>query len=244
MRAGANTKSKAMQRALKKGCATPLCEPCGFAEKHVPTPWRYSQPGTPYPCDDPLIGEKVWLRGDTGPAEILGCATPVGPSLLQLDRVSKRRQCEGALVVDSPRWGRHAVTRSVVRERRRRKSKPGRKTCYCAGIPHPHREASSPLCEKHPDNLARLHELSRDAYEGRERDEVRFIESARRAAKRKVAAPVVETIEDANAVVAALDARQQENYFAALGRSVAPRSEFKKRVSAARKSARSQGWNV
>lgn len=239
MRAPVNTSSKSMERALSKGCASPLCEPCGFAERRVPAVWKTAQPGTPYPCDDPMIGETVTLRGDTEPSTVVGCATPVGPSLLQWGRTSRRRECEGALVVRTPLGVETAVTRSVIRERRRQRTKPGRATCSCPGLPYPHREGSSPLCEKHPANLGELSQLSRDAYEGGPRDETRFVAAARKAAKRGAK---VDSLDDANALVRMLEARQQEDFNAAVKRSMAPRSEYKKRLSAARKSARAAGW--
>lgn len=242
MRADVNTSKRSIRDAMAAGCGpSPLCVPCGFRDKPVPSAWKTSMPGTPYPCDDPAIGSEVVLRGDSAPSVVVGCATPVGPSLLQLGRVSQRRQCEGALLVRTPLGIVTPVTRSVVRERKRRTSKPGRATCYCAGVAHPHREGSTPLCEKHPDNLGELVALSRDAYEGGERDEVRFIASASRAAKGRAK---VETVDDANAFVHALEARQVEDYQKSEARRMEPRKVYKARLAKAKAEARRMGWAV
>lgn len=240
MRAGADFQSKAMKPYFETGCASPLCVPCGYDKKRVPDAWKHAAPGTAYPCNDPMIGEKVVLRGDTEPSTVVGCATPVGPSLLQWGRTSKRRECEGALMVRTPLGVETPVTRSVVRERRRQRTKPGRATCSCTGVPYPHREGSTPLCERVGGGLEELAALSRDAYEGGERDEARFIAAASKAAKRGVK---VETIDDAAAVLGGLQARQVEEFNAATARMMAPRSDYKKRVAAAKKSAREAGWN-
>lgn len=230
-----------MKPYWETGCASPLCVPCGFDKKRVPDAWKHATPGTPYPCSDPMIGEKVTLRGDTAPSTVVGCATPVGPSLLQWGRTSKRRECEGSLVVRTPLGVETAVTRSVVRERRRQATKPGRATCSCTGVPYPHREGSTPLCERAGGGLEELGALARDAYEGGARDEARFIAAASRAAKRGVK---VETIDDAAAVLRGLEARQVEEFNASMKRAMAPRSEYRKRVAAAKKAAREAGWDL
>lgn len=241
-RAGVNTSKKKIREQMASGCGpSPLCRPCGFSKKRVPAVWNTALPGTEYPCDDPAIGAEVTLRGDLAPSRVVGCATPIGPSILQHGRVSKRRECEGALVVETPLGLRIPVTRSVVRERRRQASKPGRKTCSCAGMPYPHREGSSPLCERHPDNVVQLAELARDAYEGGDADEARFIASAARASKRGAS---VSTIDDAQAVLRAFETRQADDYQKAETRRLAPRREYKARLAKAKAALRAEGWDV
>ncbi|MFO0610672.1 MAG: hypothetical protein U0324_46350 [Polyangiales bacterium] len=239
-RAGVNTRNKRLRAAMAEGCGpSPLCKPCGFSKKPVRTEWRVMPPGTPYTCDDPQVGKLVTLRGDTAPSVVVGCATPMGPGLLQMGRVSKRYECQGALVLRTPLGLHVLVPRSVVVERQRLQ-RPGRAVCSCTGLPWPHREASSPLCERHPSNPAALAELERAAYEGGERDEARFMAAASRAKPRAR----VETMDDARRVLAALLNEQREAYDAADKRRAAPRSEYQKRVSAARREARAEGWDV
>lgn len=242
MKAGTNTRAKAIREAMARGCGpSPLCVPCGFAEKRVPAPWKASPPGTPYPCDDAAIGSEVLLRGDTLPSRVVGCATPAGPGLLQFGRVSKRRECEGSLLVRTPLGVTIPVARSVVRERQRQRREPGRATCSCAGLPWPHREGSTPLCERwQGGGLEELRELGRDAYED-DRREPQFIAAAQRAARGRVA---VLTADDARSVVEELTRVQAETYEAAEARRMEPRSAYKKRVTAAKRAARREGWDV
>lgn len=243
MRAGVNTSKKAMREAMAEGCGiNPLCGPCDFAKKPVPEAWRTMPPGWSYEtaAPDPLAGRVFTLRGSDALYVVVGPATPIGPGIMQYNRVSKRRQCEGAVIVRSPLGVDFPLTRSVVRERLRQ-TKPGRGTCACVAVPYPHREGSTPLCERHPDNLGQLAELSRDAYEGGERDEARFIASARRASKRGAK---VETVEDANAVLRSLEAKQVEEYQKSERRRMAPRREYRARLARAKAALRAEGWAV
>lgn len=235
-----NTSNKRIRKQMAEGLGpSPLCLPCGWDGKPVPSAWLRQMPGTEYPCDDPRIGEQVTLKGDTAPSTIVGCATPMGPGLLQMGRVSDRYACQGSLVVETPLGLRVPVRRSTVTELKRA-AKPGRRTCRCAGLPYPHREGSLPQCELAPGGgVAGLEELARDAYEGDERDEARFITAARKNTRGRV-----ETIEDAQRLIDALRQRQAAMYDAADARRMAPRSEYKKRVARAKRDARSEGWDV
>lgn len=221
---GVNTSAKAL-RALAAECGlSPLCKPCGWAEKpNIPRPWKQQLPGTPYspPTPDPLAGLRVTLRGDDRPSTVTGPATPMGPGLLQRGRVSTRYECQGAVMVRTPLGIETPVPRSVVRERARLED-AARATCRCAGLPYPHRVASSPLCEVHPRGVGALRELSRDAYE--EGDDER-------------AAAL-------DATAARLERLQGEAYAAAEKRRAAPKTEYKRRVSAAKRDARREGWDV
>ncbi len=248
MKAGVDTRKQAIRDAMAAGCGpSPLCAPCGFASKRVPDAWKHAMPGTPYEpaTPDPLTGKRVVLRGDEeygsrGFSTVLGPATPIGPSLLQWGRTSKRRECEGAVMVKTPLGVVTPVTRSVVRERLRRAEKPGRATCYCAGLPWPHREASSPLCEKSGGGLAELAELERDAFEGSERDERRFMAAAARASKREN----VETVDDARAALRELEAAQAELYQRSEARRMEPKKDYKARLAAAKRAVRAAGWKL
>lgn len=241
MRTSVNTGSKKIRAQMAEGCGpSPLCAPCKFSKKRVPAVWRDALPGTPYASKDPLIGTEVILRGDTRPSTIVSAATPIGPSLLQLGRVSQRRQCEGAVIVKTPLGIRTPVTRSVVRERKRL-AKPERAVCTCGGLPYPHRVASSPLCTQSDVSLEALADLSRDAYEGGERDEARFIAAARKAGGRKSR---VSSVDEAARLFADLQRGQEELYHAADKRRMEPKSVYKKRLSDQRAMARKMGWSV
>ena len=245
MRASVNTSKKAIRDQMAKGCGpSPLCVPCGFRDKRVPAAWKYALPGTPYEADDPMIGERVTLRGDASPSVVVGVATPIGPGLPQQGRVSKRRECEGALLLRTPLGVVTPVTRSVVRERRRQESKPGRATCTCAGLPYPHREASSPLCELHSASVGELGALASDAWEDPERAEPRLIAAARRAAGKRGAA--VNTADDARRVLEELQGRQAAMYGEAERRLADPKTkkQYKARVASAKRAARALGWDV
>lgn len=216
-----NTSSKAL-RELASACGlSPLCKPCGWQKKAVPKAWKQQLPGTPYTpaTRDPLEGLAVTLRGDAGPSKVTGPATPMGPSLLQMGRVSTRYECQGAVMVKTPLGLETPVPRSVVRERARLEL-PDRQTCKCNGLPYPHRVASSPLCEVHPRNPSALREFSRDAYEEGDDD---------RAA-------------DFDATAARLEQLQEEAYRASEKRRGETKSAYQKRISAAKRDARRAGW--
>lgn len=213
--------SKALAKMARECGLSPLCEPCGWRERRVPRAWRQQLPGTPYDADEPLAGLEVVLRGDDRPSRVVGPATPMGPSLLQMGRVSRRYECQGAVMVKTPLGLETPVPRSVVRERARL-ADPRRATCRCTGLPYPHRIASSPLCEQHPENAAALRERARDAYE--EGDDERAEKLERRAA--------------------ALDRRAEKAYREAEQRAGETRADYQKRITRAKKHARSQGWRV
>ncbi len=242
MKANVNTSSRAMREAMAEGCGpSPLCRPCGFTSKRVPTAWKVSPPGTPYPCDDPALGVEVILRGDRAPSRVVGCATPTGPGLLQFGRVSQRRQCEGSLLVRTPLGLVTPVARSVVRERLRQQGEAGRATCRCAGLPWPHREGSTPLCARWSGGgLEELRDLASDAWED-ERREPAFVAAATRAARGR---REVSSVDDARGVLRELDAMQRDAFAAAEARRMEPRSAYRKRVSSARREARREGWDV
>lgn len=216
-----NTKNKRVQRSMADGGGpSPLAVSGRWATKRVPSAWKRQLPGTPYPCDDAAIGTEVTLRGDDAPSLVTGCATPVGPSLLQRGRVSDRYEHQGALMVRLPVGVEVPVPRSVVRERQRREREAGRETCTCTGLPFPHRAASSPLCELHPDNAGELAARERDAYEVGDDDAAATFRAA---------------VED-------IERRQGEAYRAAEKRRAEGKGAYRKRVSAARRDARSEGW--
>lgn len=99
-----------------------LCGVCGWAGKRIPRAWLEERPGTPYPGASKLLGAKVKLRGDEVESTVVSLATPLGGTLFQTGRQSKRARCQGAYVVATP-FGRGfietAVPKSTVRERRR-----------------------------------------------------------------------------------------------------------------------------
>jgi len=241
MARGVNTSNKNVKRSMERGSGpSPLALGCGWDRKSRVVPaWKRQLPGTEYPCNDRMLGESVTLRGDTAPSRIVGCATPLGPGILQDGRVSDRYACQGSLVVETPLGLRVPVPRSKVVERRRA-SKPGRATCSCPGLPYPHREASSPHCEKHPSNASALEELARDAYEGGEADERRLFAAARKAKR----TATVETLDDARALISSLQTEQEAMFRAAEKRRAEPRKAYKARVAAAKKDARAKGWKL
>lgn len=218
---GVNSSSKALQRLVKECGLSPLCKPCGWSEKKVPAPWKRQLPGTPYEADEPLRGRAVTLRGDSAPSVVVGPATPMGPGLLQRGRVSTRYECQGSVMVRTPLGLQTPVPRSVVRERMRLEQ-PERATCRCAGLPYPHRVASSKLCELHPQNAGALRDLARDAYEVG--DDERAEEFGGRAS--------------------ALERLQAEVFRDAEMRAVKGRADYRKRLTQAKRDARREGWDV
>lgn len=95
---------------------------CGWEGRTLPRSWVELPPGAPYAGRSKLLGSKVRLRGDEVDSVVVSLATPVGPSLLQTGRLSRRASCEGAVIVRTPLGAgavETAVRKSVVRERRR-----------------------------------------------------------------------------------------------------------------------------
>lgn len=219
--AGVNSSAKALQRLAKECGLSPLCKPCGWPGKKVPAAWKRQLPGTPYDAEEPLRGLRATLRGDSAPSVVVGPATPMGPGLLQRGRVSTRYECQGSVMVRTPLGLEVPVPRSVVRERARL-AKPARATCRCAGLPYPHRVASSPLCELSPRNAPALRDLARDAYE--EGDDDRASELEGRAS--------------------ALERLQMDVFRDAEARAAKGRADYRKRLTAARRDARREGWDV
>lgn len=99
-----------------------LCKVCGWEGKRIPRAWLDERPGTPYPGKSKLVGARVRLRGDDVDSIVTSVATPLGGTLFQTGRQSKRAQCQGAYIVSTPFGRGHietAVPKSTVRERRR-----------------------------------------------------------------------------------------------------------------------------
>lgn len=219
---GVNTASKALRKLAASCGLSPLCKPCGWDKKaNIPRPWKQQLPGTPYDATEALRGLQVTLRGDAAPSVVTGPATPMGPGLLQRGRVSTRYECQGAVMVRTPLGIETPVPRSVVRERARLEE-PGRQTCNCNGVPWPHRVGSLPACEFSGRGAGPLRELARDAYEVGDDDQADAHERAARA----------------------LERLQAEMFTAAERRRMQPRSAYQKRVTAAKKDARREGWDV
>lgn len=104
------------------GPGTGLCRLCNWEGRTLPRPWVELPPGAPYEGKSKLLGSKVRLRGDEVDSVVVSLATPVGPSLMQTGRLSRRASCEGAVIVRTPLGAgaiETAVRKSVVRERRR-----------------------------------------------------------------------------------------------------------------------------
>jgi len=113
------------------------------------------------------------------------------------------------------------VPRSVVRERARL-AEPARATCRCSGLPYPHRVASSPLCEHHAENPGALRESARDAYEEGDDERVAVLEGR----------------------ASALEQLQMDVYGAAQKRAAQGKGVYQKRLTAAKRDARREGWAV
>lgn len=114
--------SRVKVESCPHGPGTGLCKLCGWEGRMLPRAWVESPPGAPYAGKSKLLGSKVRLRGDTVDSVVVSLATPVGPSLLQTGRLSRRASCEGAVIVRTPLGAgaiETAVRKSVVRERRR-----------------------------------------------------------------------------------------------------------------------------
>lgn len=118
----AKPSSRVLVESCPHGPGTGLCRLCGWEGHRVPRAWAELPPGTPYEGASKLIGQKVKLRGDELESVVIGLATPVGPSLLQTGRLSRRASCEGAFIVRTKLGAGFVETpvrKSVVRERRR-----------------------------------------------------------------------------------------------------------------------------
>lgn len=146
-------RAKESVRVKRAECGlSPLCEPCGFRERpNIPEAWQDLPAGASYPCDSPLIGTSVTFR-DGVTAEVVSCATPIGPSLLQTNRVSDRYACQGAYTVRSPLGFEWPVPKSIIHERQRLERRGG--VCEHTGsdLPWPHRPGSHVGCFLHPQH--------------------------------------------------------------------------------------------
>jgi hypothetical protein len=258
---------KIREQIAKLACISPLCEPCGFAEKRVPAAFKTQPPGSPYPCTSKLLGAKVVLRGETEPSVIVGCATPLGESLLQTGRRSDRYKCQGAFVVRTPLGIETTVSKSVVRERRRvREGNCPDQATYVPGtvqqmeraarkdgdhpqrgqdLPFPHRKGSSACCTfstSHTDDLER--EL-RDVWDGREEEQEVFLAKLRKAIPRALKPRViVESIVDAPGAIRALRDHCWSMWQEKERQSGQTRSDYRKTVAALKKQRRKEGWAV
>lgn len=262
-----NATSRAVKALLQEGCASPVCKACEWQEKRVPAAWKSSPPGMPYPCTSKLIGEQVTLRGDDRPSTVVGCATPLGESLLQTGKRSDRYRCQGAFLVKTPLGVTIPVPRSVVRERRREREGncPDQPT-YAAGtvqqmeraarkegdhpqrgqdIPFPHRRGSSACCTLstlHPDDLER--EL-REVWDGREEEQTAFLERLRKAIPRALKPRVVVAdITDAPGAIRALRDHCWSMWQEKERQSGRTRKDYKANVAALKKQRRREGWKV
>lgn len=216
-----NTRNKRVRKSMAEGGGpSPLAVSGDWKNKRVPRAWKQQLPGTAYPCNDPAIGSEVLLRGDAELSEVVGCATPVGPSLLQRGRVSDRYEHQGALMVRLPLGVEVPVPRSVVRERQRLAREPSRETCSCTGVPFPHRKGSLVECLYSAGGVEALADRARDRYEEGDDDGQR----------------------EALALLAAVEARQGARYQDAERRRAEGKGAYRKRVSAAKRDARSEGW--
>lgn len=113
-----------------------LCKVCGWEGKRIPRAWLEERAGAPYPGKSKLLGAKVRLRGDDVDSTVVSLATPLGGTLFQTGRQSKRAQCQGAYIVSTPFGRGHietAVPKSTVRERRRQREG----NCPDAGVYSP-----------------------------------------------------------------------------------------------------------
>lgn len=114
-------KKARVPRVLVSECSTDhlgrggLCKLCGWEGHRVPAPWVEEPPGTAYAEASKLIGKTVKLR-DGSDVEVVSVATPLGPSLLQTGRRSKRYQCQTALIVRS-KIGRAVIDTPVLRSK-------------------------------------------------------------------------------------------------------------------------------
>lgn len=105
-----------------------LCAECQWNPARVPEPWFAQRPGTPYAAPSPLIGRTVTLRGDDRPSTVVSVATPLGESIFQHGRRSRRYKCGRSFILRTP-FGRGyietAVPGAVVRERLRAPTREG-----------------------------------------------------------------------------------------------------------------------
>lgn len=263
---GINVTSKAMQKLLQEGCGSPMCAACGWNQKRVPGAWKASPPGVPYPCTSKLLGKAVTLRGDDRPSTVVGCATPLGESLLQTGKRSDRYRCQGAFLVKTPLGVVIPVPRSVVRERRREREGncPDQPT-YAAGtvqqmeraakragdhpqrgqdIPFPHRRGSSACCtlsSVHPDDLERDLDDARDGV----LDEDDYLARVRRAIPAALKPRVrVATLNDVPAAIRALRDHCWSMWQEKEAQSGRTRKDYKATVAALKKQRRAEGWKV
>lgn len=266
--AAVNFRSKKIQDLVARlGCVSPLCETCDWGEKRVPAAFKALPPGSPYPGKSKLIGTKVTLRGETAPSTILGTATPVGESLLQTGRRSKRYACQGAFVVRTPLGIETVMPKSVVRERQRvREGNCPDQATYAPGtvqqmeraarrdgdhpqrgqdLPFPHRKGSSACCTfstSHTDDLER--EL-REVWDGREEEQEGFLRRLRKAIPKALKPRVVvESIVDAPGAIKALRDHCWSMWQEKERQSGRTRKDYKATVAALKKQRRREGWAV
>ncbi len=267
--AAVNFSAKVIQDMLAQhGCSSPLCTTCKFHEKRVPAAFKALPPGTPYPCKSKLLGADVVLRGETEPSTIVGCATPLGSSLLQEGRRSERYACQGAYVVRTPLGIETAVAKSVVRERRREREgncpdmpdfTPGvaaqaareakRQNVHphqlVDDLPFPHRKGSTPCCVNSKDTPDALDAAFREAWDGTEAEHERLIARVRKALPKALRAQVqVAEIDDVPRAIRALRDHCWAILLTKEERAAEGKKGYQTRVTEAKKARRKAGWNV
>lgn len=266
----AERKSQRDARLAAAACGvSPLCVPCGWRKsdgtmkRGVKKAWLELGPGRPVKCASKLLGRKVPLKGG-GEGEIVGCATPLGESLLQTDRRSRRYKCQGAVLLKTPLGVVVPVPASVARERMRVREglcpdavryekgmvavmereaiRRGFPLVQGQDLPFPHRKGSSACCT----NATTYHGVLEDQYlaamEGSVPD-VDVIRLARKALPKHLRATVpVRTLEDVPGVIAAVQEHCAEAWRTKEAASKESRRDYQKKISAAKRTRRAQGW--
>jgi hypothetical protein len=266
---------KAHREARLKAAAcgvSPLCLECewrkpdGSVKRGVPSSWLTLGPGREVPCkSSKLLGRKVPLKGG-GEGEIVGCATPLGESLLQTGTRSRRYKCQGALLLKTPLGVIVPVPASVARERMRvREGNCPDAVTYARGmvatmerealraghslvmgqdLPYPHRKGSSVCCVNASKYHGALDDLYVAAMEGSvpDLDVVRAVRAA--LPKHLRVAVRVETLDDVPAAIDAIREHCAEAWRQKEAASKESRRDYQKKITAAKRALKLKGWGT
>ncbi len=259
----------------QKCAASPLgvecgwCGPEGAPRKGVKTEWLRQRAGTPYPCQSKLVGKTVPLRGG-GTGLVAGCATPLGESLLQTGRRSRRYKCQRAMMVKLPIGVEVPVPASTVRERRRVReglcpdavryergmaltmereaTRGGYHWMRGNDLPFPHRKGSTPCCTSATNYHGNLEDLFIQAMEmdppSAEFDRQVLAEVRRALPKHVRATTRLRGLEDVPAAIDTIRNHCGDLWRAKEVASEETRRGYQKKITAAKRARRLQGWDT
>lgn len=245
------------------------CGPEGTPKRGVKAEWLRQKAGTPYPCNSKLLGKEVPLRGG-GTGRIVGCATPLGESLLQTGKRSRRYKCQRAFLVKLPIGVEVPIPGSVVRERRRVRegncpdavryergmalsmereaTREGYHWMRGNDLPFPHRKGSTPCCTSASNYHGALEDLFTQAMEmdpPSPEFDVRVLDEVRRALPKHLRVTTrLRGLEDVPKAIDIIRDHCGDLWRAKEVASSETKRAYQKKISAAKRARRLQGWDT